>query len=139
MSFALFKELAHSSPSKDKLLPLASRNLIQLKRTSLCHNPGSRTVAFRHFRVFKPSYSNSQISLILCPKSQVLISLFSKTLDMTNYFGDNQESVIQLPPFQASCTYSSMLGQTQLFLIKQATLPEGQGKAVAKLVDLLLN
>lgn len=58
---------------------------------------------------------------------------------MTNYFGDNQESVIQLTPFQASCTYSSMLGQTQLFLIKQATLLEGQGKAVAKLVDLLLN
>lgn len=131
MSFALFKELAHSSPSKDKLLPLVSRNWIQLKRTSLCHNPGSWTVAFRPFRVSKPTYSNSQISLILCPKSQVLISLFSKTLDMTNYFWDNQESIIQFPPFHASCTYSSMLGQTQLFLTKPATVPEGQccGKA----------
>lgn len=130
MSSALFKELAHSSPSKDKLLPLASRNWIQLKR-SLWDNPGSWTVAFRHFRVFKPSYSNSQISLILRPKPQVPISLFSKTLEMINHFWNNQESVAQLSPFQASCTYSSMPGQTQLFLTKQASLPEGQccGKA----------
>lgn len=131
MGFALLKELAHSSPSKDNLLPLASRNWIQLRRASLCNNPGSWTVAFRHCAVFKPSYSNSQISLVSCPKSQVPIPLFSKTSDMTNCFWDNQESVSQLSPFQASSTHCSMSGQTQLFITKQAPLPEGQcyGKA----------